>query len=1268
MQISTSSSGPSRKPGPSFVGREWIVASISDAVKNKAVQIALIVGSPGIGKSALLTHLADLDKGSFRFALRRDSLRSLDLSDAKSFLLGFGYHLAGIHPELFADGAAQVQVGQRIGKIAPGGEAVGAHIDRYLKSPFAPNTLSVLQKVEANAGRLVGIKVDEWVQEHRQLSVEDLLDLAVIRPLRRMRMSDPTTIVCLYIDALDEIELQGDAVRSESSSGASLLDLLTNTHELPANLKIVAASRPGRFLERLLALDHVAMIPIDEASPENLADLASFVTSTLAVLDPGASRFGNFAGRLIERARGNFLYASLVLRSLDVAITDRDAEALTSVISGDQLPEGLPALFRLLIARLESVVQARHERANWGEVLGPLLGFLAIARRALSYSEIARATGLDRLRIASVFGSLGPILDAGPKAGEPVGLFHKSLSEYLLDYETPYRVDRAMVVRNAHESVMAAWGGMSSELKCLRDGDEADLYALDHLIGHLLDIGRPDDARELLTAPRFVARRIQATGARRVIADIEAVRAANPHSTDMGVMKALGEFLHTHGTWLGENPQAFLPQLVEWYLRSGSSHEASFVRFMDSRVLPICYEDYPEGCLWTNEAQPTNSSSGRAFGVGFLNLRPHDHAVELANGLVAVAGLHGSPISIFDRNGLMQQIEMGRGFFVRALFAFDDALGIVGTMGNDYERYLVILHVDPRNGVRREAFRFRSIDRQEVIRAAAAISGGGAQVIVARQSGVVRRIVFRPHEAPKVEMKVFPGSVTAVTCVSDEALYIAICQDGNKESEDWHERALSRLTARHAIFCWFANANRIEPVFITRRSKASTIARMISLHLRGKIALMVDMGSAINAIARTGDGELCFARGCQLFKIGPRHKTATWIYDHPHPICGLATIGAELLVVGQDAAVVDPREMMRGRKNVTEVDAIAGLPDGQVMVFAHNGPKAILNPRTERQLSINLGRFGGPPISRVEVDRFGSIGILGVFDSAGVILRPSALGSGLRPFRSSSWTLAASPNGGFFSLRADGDGYRVIVIRHDGRHEDVFTLPKAALHDKQPVEIFFSDADTLVILTEHGHGTYWDVAKGVQTAEIMLENFQPWFVDGRSTSALSGGRVVGADSNGTVRVWDHQGRICTALLVGFKPRSLTASPKTNQITLCGPEGRVVSLSIRTDPRSLSLQDLGVLDRRGYKWQFPYFPAGVLHERVLLWRRQAIGYFVLFSLFGGLIGCIGGGAPPGATAFHALGFGLLATFSTLVIDLALRIVAHWKLNRTLAKTA
>ena len=86
--------------------------------------------------------------------------------------------------------------------MAEQGEAVGAEVKRLTASPFYQKILQIEQHVQANQGKVIGLRVEELVIETRLLSVEDLLHLALIDPARALQRIDSKRQIVILIDAL----------------------------------------------------------------------------------------------------------------------------------------------------------------------------------------------------------------------------------------------------------------------------------------------------------------------------------------------------------------------------------------------------------------------------------------------------------------------------------------------------------------------------------------------------------------------------------------------------------------------------------------------------------------------------------------------------------------------------------------------------------------------------------------------------------------------------------------------------------------------------------------------------------------------------------------------------------------------------------------------------------------------------------------------------------------------------------------------------------
>jgi hypothetical protein len=1200
-----------------FVGRKWLIPTIKELFKRPECRILLITGSPGVGKSALLAHLSDDDPGCFNFVLRRDSIMGLESPDAKSFLLAFGYYLAQIRPALFIENTSQINIEQRVGQIHRGGEVVGAKIDRLVASPFSQRVLNVLQDIKSASGSAVGLKVQEWVQESRQLSLDDLLDLALFRPLKKLEASDTNTEIHVYIDALDEIELSGRRGSEHLDANATLLDLLRDVRGLPSNLKIIATSRLGHFLEPLRSLDYVTFVPIDENRSENRQDLREFVVGALSSLANCEYIPPDYAERLIDRASGNFLYAALVLRSLSASMISTNSGVIADDFDEMQLPQGLSALYRLIISRMESFCQRDHPLA-WGDLISPFLGLLALARRALSHDEIAVATGLSRSQVASLVRSLGQILQTDQGAIECVALFHPSLREYLLDIEGTYKISRHDVVLRMYEMTLFAWGGMADGLPGLRV--ENSHYVLDHLAQHLVEIGQPADAARFLSVPRVMASGVRFSGPRRMIADISLICDAPQRVEEAEILGTLSEYLKKYGGWLAENPDAFIPQLIEWHARLSTSQDQQFSDYIRGKVVPLCREVFPRGCLWTNEAirRPTK----RTLGAGVLGEHLVQYGVELPGGLIAVSGVD-SHVFVFDHDSLLRTIKVPKDLFVCAIFAFQRGIGVAGTCGEFARRRGVILWIDPHDGSQREVFRFDLPEDEAVIRAAAAVSETEVQVIMGGQPGLIFCFFLCCDKQLTAHVQEIPGSVTAAACLPDGTALIALVDD--LENEQGRRDHLALATASRGICRWNPKEDKVNELFSSKKSIGRILwLRLSPFHRSGVRNLGGELFSNIDSIVRGADGSVYLARSDSILRTDSSGKKPKLIYKHNQHIKALATIGPDLLVFGSNGEVVFvSTKAALTSDSAKEISGIVSLPDGQVIVLESGKPKTIWNPETSRGQKIAMGKGLRAHVMRAAaVDRSGTLIVFATF-GGGAVFQASAFGERGTNVKVDSYAVTACPDSGFLCVNFQpsrdvmfaglSEGieryYQILKVEQDGGYKKVFVIPEEALRGERPTDLFLNDSNDVVIVTERGRALLWDLSRGHLRGEIQLQKFNCPSVSGPMVGLLSNGRIVGCDLNGAVRVWDSHGQICATLLLDVKPICLVSSPQTDQITAVD-NGSIVSLSIRNDPASLPAKPRPAQRTSRREWHFPYFPSGELLPAL---RRSLRSVIVSFAL-------------------------------------------------------
>lgn len=265
-----------------FVGRTWLFDELLKWAKDGVQSTLLIVGDPGIGKSAIVAELVH----------RNPDGRIL------------AYH------------CCRANVGET---LDPG---------RFVRNLAA----MIAGRVPAYASQL------ELPELRRRLNEtacaqdpEGAFELGIVEPLQALGSPDDAPLLVI-VDALDE------ALLGERRRGVTIVDLLRNLHATcPTWLRLVATTRKEKpVLEALAAFKPQILKAHD---PRNRRDIEDYVKQRLRH-DPlhaalaASGRSENDVARLVRKgARGNFLYARHALDALELPGTDID--------DLDALPPGL---------------------------------------------------------------------------------------------------------------------------------------------------------------------------------------------------------------------------------------------------------------------------------------------------------------------------------------------------------------------------------------------------------------------------------------------------------------------------------------------------------------------------------------------------------------------------------------------------------------------------------------------------------------------------------------------------------------------------------------------------------------------------------------------------------------------------------------------------------------------------------------------------------------------------------------------------------------
>ncbi|SEH03916.1 CobQ/CobB/MinD/ParA nucleotide binding domain-containing protein [Nonomuraea solani] len=263
---------PSQRTGGLFIGRARVLAEINDWLNADEQPLALVQGSPGSGKSALIRHLSTADTALHATVIHTQSCRVHDTrtSGTRDFIQSIARAIADLLPEygrglmgLRQDPELFIEVRQNIAAGAPPGGST-----------------------------FVG---DVYIGD---VHLETAFDELIRRPGGDMRNITPPMLV--LIDGLDE-----DLVGTGQDSITGILAYALSG-PLPPWLRFLATTRPHRRVRD--TLPQARLFDLDAHPAENRADVEQYVLMRLD--DAGeAERIAKFSG-------GNFLLAALITSQL----------------------------------------------------------------------------------------------------------------------------------------------------------------------------------------------------------------------------------------------------------------------------------------------------------------------------------------------------------------------------------------------------------------------------------------------------------------------------------------------------------------------------------------------------------------------------------------------------------------------------------------------------------------------------------------------------------------------------------------------------------------------------------------------------------------------------------------------------------------------------------------------------------------------------------------------------------------------------------------
>jgi uncharacterized protein YegL/energy-coupling factor transporter ATP-binding protein EcfA2 len=474
-----------------FVGRQWVFDRIDTWLQAGKPAVLLLTGPPGSGKSAIAAHLAQLTEADA--ALQRYTLvgprtlvyahfcRAIDdrsLSPLR-FVTSLSQHLANRFP-VFASallqsssGGVTIQSSLEVGTVAAGGAVTAVHIEAI------------------QAGALSSIVA---------------FDELVRRPLERLCTQDFDQAILILVDALDEALSFNDT--------ENLVTLLARAADQRSGLPpqvhfLLTCRRDPRVLRRISG----ATLDLIEDSPSKSDDIRAYVLAQLHIL-PELERM-TLAGRIVDAAQGNFLYATYVVKMI-LSEPNKIHD-----LNGLVLPAGLEGAYHSFLKR-----EVDHDPTLWNHIK-PFLGLIAEAHGdGLTVTQLAGITGRSQHTTVYQLEFLQQYLHGQLPYG-PFRLFDKSFHDFLIQDQDP---EIKIYPSEVNESIADFF---MEEYRDAWDKCE-DQYALRYTLRHLTDALMYSSERserrkiitkliKLLTDQSYVKAITKLIGGHALLSDVEKV-------------------------------------------------------------------------------------------------------------------------------------------------------------------------------------------------------------------------------------------------------------------------------------------------------------------------------------------------------------------------------------------------------------------------------------------------------------------------------------------------------------------------------------------------------------------------------------------------------------------------------------------------------------------------------------------------------------------------------------------------------------------------
>jgi hypothetical protein len=270
------------------------------------------------------------------------------------------------------------------------------------------------------------------------------------------------------IDGLDETLRDGRSDLAEVISAEA--------PKLPPWMAMIVTSRPEEPILRQFA--GLKPVWLSAESPENKADIESYLRVWLADRPGIEANLESYVARIAAASDGNFLYVSKLREAVDLQNLSLSA------------PEGLP---QGLVGLYERWFRHRFPNAEAYERYLPLLSVIVAAEHPVPEAWLTRLFGWSKREAAAMLEGLGCLFE---RRSDGVAPFHKSLRDWLIDARAAgpaFVVDEA---EGSHRLATALWAEFANWAR-QSERDVLDEFCLAELPAQMMR-AQPKEIRDRL--------------------------------------------------------------------------------------------------------------------------------------------------------------------------------------------------------------------------------------------------------------------------------------------------------------------------------------------------------------------------------------------------------------------------------------------------------------------------------------------------------------------------------------------------------------------------------------------------------------------------------------------------------------------------------------------------------------------------------------------------------------------------------------------------